>query len=92
MKQVLQDLQGGRMLVEGVPAPLCRARHLRIATSVSLISAKTGFEARGLFGACEADVSGARDGSHTLLSVDGIEFWCRDFLDAGMSAGKSLPA
>ncbi len=41
MKQVLQDLQGGRTLVEDVPAPGSRDRHLRIATSVSVISSGT---------------------------------------------------
>jgi predicted dehydrogenase/threonine dehydrogenase-like Zn-dependent dehydrogenase len=41
MKQVLQDLSGGRTLVEEVPAPLCRAGTLRIATSATLISAGT---------------------------------------------------
>ena len=41
MKQVLQDLKRGRTLVENVPAPLCKAGHVRIATSVSLISSGT---------------------------------------------------
>src|SRR6266516_1508429 len=41
MKQVLQDLQGGKLRVEDVPAPVCRAGHVRIATSVSLVSAGT---------------------------------------------------
>lgn len=41
MRQVLQDLQHGRVLIEDVPAPLCRPEHLRIATSVSLVSTGT---------------------------------------------------
>src|SRR5262249_1452223 len=41
MKQILQDLLGGKTLVEHVPAPVCRAGHVRIATSVSLVSAGT---------------------------------------------------
>jgi len=41
MKQVLQDLQHGGTLIEDVPAPLCRPGHLRIATSVTLLSAGT---------------------------------------------------
>jgi predicted dehydrogenase/threonine dehydrogenase-like Zn-dependent dehydrogenase len=41
MKQVLQDLKDGRTLVADVPAPLGRAGHLRIATSVTLVSAGT---------------------------------------------------
>jgi len=41
MKQVLQDLKRGRTLVEEVPAPLGKPGHVRIATSVSLISAGT---------------------------------------------------
>ena len=41
MKQVLQDLKRGRTLVEDVPAPLCKPGHVRIATSVSLISSGT---------------------------------------------------
>ncbi len=41
MKQVLQDLKRGRTLVEDVPAPLAKPGHVRIATSVSLISAGT---------------------------------------------------
>jgi len=41
MKQVLQDLKRGRTLVEDVPAPLGRPGHVRIATTVSLISAGT---------------------------------------------------
>lgn len=41
MKQILQDLRGGKTLVEDVPAPLCRPQHLRIATAVSLVSSGT---------------------------------------------------
>ena len=41
MKQVLQDLKSGRTLVTEVPAPLCRPGHLRIVTSVTLVSAGT---------------------------------------------------
>ena len=41
MKQVLQDLKGGQTLVADVPAPLGRAGHLRISTSVTLVSAGT---------------------------------------------------
>lgn len=41
MKQVLQDLRSGRTLVDEAPAPVCRPGHLRIATSVSLVSAGT---------------------------------------------------
>lgn len=41
MKQVLQDLSSGRTTVADVPAPLCRAGHLRIATSTTLVSAGT---------------------------------------------------
>ena len=41
MKQILQDLRGGKTVVEQVPAPVCRAGHIRIATSVSLLSAGT---------------------------------------------------
>ena len=41
MKQVLQDLKRGRTLVEDVPAPLSKPGHVRIATTVSLISAGT---------------------------------------------------
>lgn len=41
VRQVLQDLQHGRVLVEDVPAPLCRPEHLRIATSVTLVSTGT---------------------------------------------------
>lgn len=41
MKQVLQDLNGGQTLVAETPAPLCRPACLRIAASVSLVSAGT---------------------------------------------------
>ena len=41
MKQILQDLRGGKTRVEHVPAPVCCAGHVRIATSVSLVSAGT---------------------------------------------------
>jgi len=41
MKQVLQDLKRGRTLIEDVPAPLAKPAHVRIATTVSLISAGT---------------------------------------------------
>jgi predicted dehydrogenase len=41
MKQVLQDLKSGRTVVAEVPAPKVRAGCLRIATSVSLVSAGT---------------------------------------------------
>jgi predicted dehydrogenase/threonine dehydrogenase-like Zn-dependent dehydrogenase len=41
MKQILQDLQGGQTFVEDVPAPICRAGHVCIGTSVSLVSAGT---------------------------------------------------
>lgn len=41
MKQVLQDLEGGKTLVADVPAPLGRSGHLRISTSVTLVSAGT---------------------------------------------------
>ncbi len=41
MKQILQNLSDGRTSVEDVPAPLCRPGQLRIATSVSLVSAGT---------------------------------------------------
>ena len=41
MKQVLQDLEGGKTLVEEAPAPLCRPGCLRIASAVTLISAGT---------------------------------------------------
>lgn len=41
MKQVLQDLKSGRTMVADVPAPQVRAGALRIATSVSLVSAGT---------------------------------------------------
>jgi predicted dehydrogenase/threonine dehydrogenase-like Zn-dependent dehydrogenase len=41
MKQVLQDLKDGRTLVAEVPAPLGKRGHLRIATTVSLVSAGT---------------------------------------------------
>ncbi|HEX4303174.1 MAG TPA: bi-domain-containing oxidoreductase [Rhizomicrobium sp.] len=41
MKQILQDLRGGKTLIEDVPAPHARPQHLQIATSVSVISAGT---------------------------------------------------
>ena len=41
MRQVLQDLRGGETLVVETPAPLCRPGHLRIASTVSLVSAGT---------------------------------------------------
>src|SRR3569833_935696 len=41
MRQILQDLKGGQTLVADVPAPLGRAGHLRISTSVTLVSAGT---------------------------------------------------
>src|SRR6476660_2422795 len=41
MKQILQDLKRGRTFVEDVPAPVVRPKHLRIASSVSLVSAGT---------------------------------------------------
>ncbi|PIB94652.1 bi-domain-containing oxidoreductase [Caulobacter sp. FWC2] len=41
MKQVLQDLNGGTVLVEDVPAPLARAGFVRIATTTSLVSPGT---------------------------------------------------
>jgi predicted dehydrogenase/threonine dehydrogenase-like Zn-dependent dehydrogenase len=41
VKQVLQDLKSGRTVVAEVPAPKVRAGCLRIATSVSLVSAGT---------------------------------------------------
>ncbi len=41
MKQVLQNLSSGETLVADVPAPLPRAGSLRIATSVTLVSAGT---------------------------------------------------
>jgi predicted dehydrogenase/threonine dehydrogenase-like Zn-dependent dehydrogenase len=41
MKQVLQDLNSGRTVVAEVPAPKVRPGALRIATSVSLVSAGT---------------------------------------------------
>jgi len=41
MKQVLQDLKSGKTVVAEVPAPKVRAGRLRIATSVSLVSAGT---------------------------------------------------
>lgn len=41
MRQILQDLKSGRTLIETVPAPVTRAGALRIATSVSLVSAGT---------------------------------------------------
>jgi predicted dehydrogenase/threonine dehydrogenase-like Zn-dependent dehydrogenase len=41
LKQVLQNLRSGATLVEDVPAPLSRPGHLRIATSVTLVSAGT---------------------------------------------------
>lgn len=41
MKQVLQDLQSGRTIVETVPAPMVRARHIRVSTTVSVVSAGT---------------------------------------------------
>lgn len=41
MKQVLQDLKSGKTVVAEVPAPKVRAGCLRIATSVSLVSAGT---------------------------------------------------
>jgi predicted dehydrogenase/threonine dehydrogenase-like Zn-dependent dehydrogenase len=41
MKQLLQNLKAGRTFVEDVPAPMVQPRHLRIASSVSLVSAGT---------------------------------------------------
>jgi predicted dehydrogenase/threonine dehydrogenase-like Zn-dependent dehydrogenase len=41
MRQILQNLQSGKTLVEDVPAPICRPGHVRIASSVSLVSAGT---------------------------------------------------
>jgi len=41
MKQVLQDLKSGKTVVAEVPAPKVRPGALRIATSVSLVSAGT---------------------------------------------------
>ncbi|WP_334163940.1 bi-domain-containing oxidoreductase [Phenylobacterium sp.] len=41
MKQVLQDLKSGRTIVADVPAPQVRPGAVRIATSVSLVSAGT---------------------------------------------------
>jgi predicted dehydrogenase/threonine dehydrogenase-like Zn-dependent dehydrogenase len=41
MRQILQDLRSGKTLVSDVPAPALRPEHLRIATSVSLVSAGT---------------------------------------------------
>src|SRR5262249_61090495 len=41
MKQILQDLRSGKTVVEHVPAPVCQAGQIRIATSVSLLSAGT---------------------------------------------------
>ena len=41
MKQILQDLKHGRTFVEDVPAPAVQPKHLRIQTSVSLVSAGT---------------------------------------------------
>src|SRR5665213_976007 len=41
MKQVLQDLKGGRTFIEDVPAPIVRPKNLRIASIVSLVSSGT---------------------------------------------------
>ena len=41
VKQLLQDLRGGRAYVETAPAPLCRPGAVRIATTVSLVSPGT---------------------------------------------------
>jgi threonine dehydrogenase-like Zn-dependent dehydrogenase len=41
MKQVLQDLTSGALLIEDVPVPLVRAGHVLIETRCSLISAGT---------------------------------------------------
>ncbi len=41
MKQILQNLKSGETRVQDTPAPLCRPGHLRIATTVTLVSAGT---------------------------------------------------
>lgn len=41
MKQILQDIKRGGTFVEDVPAPTVRPKHLRIASSVTLVSAGT---------------------------------------------------
>jgi predicted dehydrogenase/threonine dehydrogenase-like Zn-dependent dehydrogenase len=41
MKQVLQDLKRGQTIIEETPAPLARQGQLRIATTLSLVSAGT---------------------------------------------------